>query len=174
MKNLYAVFVVVLFLFSINTASAQGRFGKDSVDCVKNLSYYLDFAKQKDWRGAYPFWINALKFCPPTASQNLYTHGVHIMKYMIEQTTDPTLRKERIDTLLMLYDVRMANYAVNQSDVLSQKAEDLLTFRPEDVEGVQKLFVQAVMAGKEKTSPYIMITAMQKTIELYQLAWLAR
>jgi len=168
MKNLRSIFVVVLLLFSVNMVFAQGRFGADSVDCVKNLSFYLDYNKQKDWKEAYPFWANAMNFCPPTASQNLYIHGVPIMKYMIEQTTEPTLRSARIDTLLMLFDIRMANYAVNKSEVLSHKGYEMLTYRPDDIENIQKTFLQAVMEGREKTAPHTMVLAMQKTIELYE------
>jgi len=167
MKNLHAVFVVVLVFFSAN-AFAQGRFGKDSADCVKNLSFYNDYAKQKDWKEAYPFWVESLKFCPPTASQNIYIHGVQIMKYMIEHTEDAALREQRIDTLLMLYDIRMANYKVKESDVLSQKAYDLLTYRPDNLEDIQKAFLQAVIAGKESASPHTMVITMQKSIDLYQ------
>ena len=168
MKNLRFVFVVVLVFFSANMAFAQGRFGKDSADCVKNLSFYRDYAKQKDWKEAYPFWVQAFKLCPPTASQQFFIDGVQIMRYMIEQTEDAAVRQERIDTLLMLYDIRMANYKVNEGDVYAFKAYDVLTYRPDSLDAVYDAFLKAVMAGREKTAPHAMITAMQKAIELFQ------
>jgi len=166
MKNLFSVFIV-LFFFSANIVSAQGRFGVDSVDCVKNLSFYKEAADQQNWKEAHPFWAQAMKFCPPTASQNLYIQGMSIMKYMIEHG-DPALRQQRIDTLLMLYDIRIANYNVNKGNVYANKASDMLTYRPENLEAVYEAFQQAVMAGRENTAPSTMIIALQKAVELYQ------
>ncbi len=168
MKNLHFIFVTALVFISANSISAQGRYGKDSANCVRNLSFYQDYAKQKDWKEAYPFWEQAIKFCPPTASQNLYINGVQIMKYMIENTKDPVLRQKRIDTLIMLYDIRMAHYKVNTGDVYAFKAYDLLNYLSENKELIHKAFQDAVMAGREKTAPHTMITAMQKAVEMYQ------
>jgi len=168
MKNLRFIFVAVLFFFSANLASAQGRFGVDSVDCVKNLSFYSDYAKHQQWKEAHPFWSQAFKFCPPTASQNFYPNGRQIMKYLIEENNEPALRQGYIDTLLMLYDIQMGNFNINKGNMLAQKAYDLLTYRPENTEAIYEAFKQAVMAGRENTAPHTMITTLQKAVELYQ------
>ncbi|MDR0295513.1 MAG: tetratricopeptide repeat protein [Prevotellaceae bacterium] len=168
MKNLFSAFIVVLFFFLANAASAQGRYGKDSVDCVKNLSFYLDYAKQQQWKDAHPFWEQAFKLCPPTASQNLYIHGRQIMKHLIEHDNNPALQQGRIDTIMMLYDIQMGSYNVNKGNMLSQKAYDMLTYRPENLDAVYEAFQQAVMAGRENTAPPTMVIALQKAVELYQ------
>jgi len=92
---------------------------------------------------------------------------VSIMKYMIEHG-EQALRQQRIDTLLMLYDIRVANYNVNKGNVYTNKASDMLAYRPEQLEAVYEAFQQAVMAGRENTAPHTMVIALQKAVELYQ------
>jgi len=168
MKNLRFALIVTLIFSSANVAFAQGRFGVDSVDCVKNLSFYRDYHQQNNFKDAHPFWALAMKFCPPTASHNFYTQGVQIMTYMIEHTTDPELRQRRIDTLLMLYDIRMANFKVDKGVVYANKAYEVLKYKPENTEAVYEAFYKAVMAGGENATPHAMITTMQKAVELFQ------
>jgi len=168
MKNLRFIFVAAVLFFSANTASAQGRFGADSVDCVKNLSFYLESFRQQQWKEAHPFWEQAFKFCPPTASVNLFPNGRQIMKYLIEENNEPALRQGRIDTILMLYDIQIEHHNVNKGNMLSQKAADLLTYRPENTEAVYEAFWEAISAGRENTAPHTMVIALQKAVELYQ------
>ena len=81
MKKLRIALLVftALALFTTVEVSAQGRFGKDSADCVNNLNFYQDFLRQGNMTEAYSHWIQALKFCPPKVSQNLYINGRKIM-----------------------------------------------------------------------------------------------
>lgn len=169
MKNLhFVVLMVAFFLAPGSDLVAQGRYGKDSADCVRNLSFYQDYAKQNNFKEAYPFWRDAMLYCPPTASQNLYINGVKIMKYMIDNTADPVLRQKRVDTLLSLYDIRLENYKVDRGSVYAFKAYDVLTYMSKNQEAIYKAFQEAVMAGRDRTAAHTMITALQKAVDVYQ------
>ncbi len=168
MKNLRFVLLMAFTFFVAGQAFAQGRFGKDSADCVRNLSFYQDYAKQNNFKEAYPFWKDAILYCPPTASQNLYINGVKIMKYMIANTKDPVLLQKRIDTLLNLYDTRVANYRVNKGDVYAFKAHDMMEYMPKDKLGVYGAFKKAVEAGGDRSDARTMIMAMQTAVDAYQ------
>ncbi len=168
MKNLRFILLMTLVFFVTGQVFAQGRFGKDSADCVRNLSFYQDYAKQNNFREAYPFWKDAMLHCPPTASQNLYINGVKIMKYMIANTQDAGLRQKRIDTLLNLYDTRIANYRVNKGDVYAFKAYDMMDYMSKDKVAVYEAFRKAVEAGGDRSDARTIIMAMQTAVDAYQ------
>ena len=60
--------IILLALVLSFPMFAQGRFGKDSAECVKYLSYYSELVKQNNLAEAAPFWRQAFSLCPPTAS----------------------------------------------------------------------------------------------------------
>ena len=67
MKKLRLTLFLALAAFIIMPAkgSAQGRFGKDSVECVNYLNFYADFLKQGNMKDAYDNWVGAMavKLC---------------------------------------------------------------------------------------------------------------
>ena len=56
--------VAALALFASSKVSAQGKFGPDSAECIKYLSYYTEYYKQKNYDAALPNWRKAYKYCP--------------------------------------------------------------------------------------------------------------
>jgi len=165
------ILTILALSFLSSFAFAQGRYGassEDSINCVRNLSLYNDYVKQKNYESAHRFWKDAITMCP-SSTVNLYIHGVTIMKEMISNTTDQTLREARIDTLLSLYDQRMNLFSnSNFSDLYDRKARDINAYRPEDTKGIREMLVKSIEAGREKTDASTFVFAMQKTIEMYK------
>ena len=164
------ILTVLSFLLMGNFAFAQkyGATPEDSISCLRNLSLYSDYVKQKNYEGAHQFWLDALTNCPASTA-NLYIHGVTIMRELINTTTDPALRQARIDTLINLYDQRMSLFSnSNFSDIYDRKARDLNAYRPDDAEGIHTALVKSIEYGREKTDASTMVFAMQKTLDLYQ------
>ena len=64
-KLILMISVAVLALAGSSTLSAQGKFGPDSAECIKYLSYYTEYYKQKNYDSAIPNWRQAYKLCPP-------------------------------------------------------------------------------------------------------------
>jgi tetratricopeptide (TPR) repeat protein len=169
MKNLRFIFVATVALLVSNVGLAQGRYGKDSADCVKNLSFYRDYSRQNNFKEALPFWREAARLCPPTASMNFFIDGVKIMKYVIDNTNDPNLRQQRVDTLLSLYDQRLEHYPkVDKGSVYTFKAFDVQTYMPNDQAAIYKAFEDAVRAGRERTAPHTIIVAMQSAVDAFK------
>ena len=75
MKKLTFILFAVMAAFLGQNASAQGKYGADSAECIKYLSYYQEYYKQKNYDSALPNWRKAYAICPATASQNLFVHG---------------------------------------------------------------------------------------------------
>ena len=53
-----AVTAVVL-MFGGNNVFAQGKYGADSAECIKYLSYYKEYFKSKNYDAALPNWRKA-------------------------------------------------------------------------------------------------------------------
>ena len=83
MKNTILLMISLLSVTTVaNPIFSEGKFGTDSIECVKNISVYREYVKQKlcgcgiPWRWAY---LNC-----PKATKNLYVDGSKIFKYLIK------------------------------------------------------------------------------------------
>ena len=61
-KLIFAIFALAITLPGVNS-SAQGKYGADSADCIKYLSYYKEYYKQRNYDEALPNWRKAYKLC---------------------------------------------------------------------------------------------------------------
>ena len=161
--------LILLTLVLAVPAFSQGRFGKDSAECTKYLSYYQELYKQKNMAEAAPFWRKAFSLCPPTASQNMIINGQSIIRYEIgKNQKNPARYKELVDTLLMLNDVRAEHfpkYAVKSKD---NKAIDLINYCGADYERQYNILTAILGEIKGEASPIVFVKQMQSSVEMYQ------
>lgn len=155
MKTLGIVSAVVIStLLGFSSQAQPGKFGKtpqDSIDCLLCINAYQTEYKNKNYKAAIVEWRNALTKCPPAASRNLYVYGRVLIKDAIEKTSDPALRKARIDTLMMLYERDMANFntpKATKADLFFRKASDLEDYSPESKKDIYDNFASAIETDK--------------------------
>ena len=113
MKKVLFTILTLAMLVPGTKLSAQGKYGADSAECIKYLSYYSEYYKQKNYDEALPNWRKAYSLCPPQASQNLFIHGATLLKRAISKTKDAQQQKAIVDSLLHLYDQRVQYYPKN-------------------------------------------------------------
>ncbi|MDR1170709.1 MAG: tetratricopeptide repeat protein [Prevotellaceae bacterium] len=166
MKTLkFTVFTLLISVSSLNL-SAQ-KFGKDSIQCILNIQGYQPEYRSKNYDAALPLWREVLKNCPQ-ASQNAYIHGITMMRYLIDKTTDPALKEARIDSLLMLYDRRLEYFNVkDKAELLYSKAIEIQNYRPDKHKDIYDAYRTAINANKD-----IDLMAVAKTMlsarEMYE------
>lgn len=89
----------------------------------------------------------------PQGAQNIYVYAINIYKNKIQRSRDVEERKELVDSLLMLYDMRIQYFGDNakygRPYILVQKAKDYLNFMPMDREGMRATFVEAIEANAD-------------------------
>ena len=119
MKKLTLIFFAAMAVFASQKLSAQGKYGADSAECIKYLSYYQEYYKQKNYDSALPNWRKAYAICPATASQNMFVHGTTLMTRLYNSTKDAAHRASIVDTILTLQDQRMATYPKKREDILN-------------------------------------------------------
>ncbi|MBO4843859.1 MAG: hypothetical protein J5490_04640 [Bacteroidales bacterium] len=124
-RILIAIAGIAMMLMGTN-AFAQGKYGADSAECIKYLSYYQDYYKQRNYDDAIPNWRTAYKLCPPTASQNLILNGTTLVRTLIQKNANnPQYVAGLVDTLLTLHDVRAQYYPSYAVTALNNKAIDM-------------------------------------------------
>ena len=142
MKRLTFILVAVVAAFLGQNASAQGKYGADSAECIKYLSYYQEYYKQKNYDSALPNWRKAYAICPATASQNLFVHGSTLINREINKNRkNAAYFNALVDTLLTLltlqdqrlqYYPRTAKGVDQKATILNNKGQYMINFRSED------------------------------------------
>lgn len=170
MKQVKIVLVLAGMMLAAGFANAQGRFGADSAQCVTYLSYYQEYMKQNNLADAAPQWRKAIQVCPPTASQNMLLDGMKILRKDINAfRNNPIRRKELVDSLMMLHQMRIDNYPKYKVTAQQNMAMDMLNYTGKGEE--QKLFSvlsETMDIAGAKTNPSIVVRYMNFANELYQ------
>lgn len=90
----------------------------------------------------------------PKGAQGIYTNGIKLYKTLISTAKTDEQRNMYIDSLMIVYDVRLQAFASHsrygKAYILDRKAREYLTYKPEDREGVRKIFTEAIAATEEK------------------------
>ncbi|HIE15998.1 MAG TPA: tetratricopeptide repeat protein, partial [Bacteroidales bacterium] len=144
----------------------ESKYGKDSVQCLMNLSLYREFVKQKSFVEALPGWRKVFNDCP-RATKNIYIDGAKIYRYLIKQEENEEVKKKLVDTLMMVYDQRI-KYFGQKGENLSRKAVDLYRFDKSNYEEVYKLVKESYNILKEKTPAAAMLVYFKSSLKKYK------
>lgn len=167
MKKTTLVLLAVAMALIGTKASAQGKYGADSAECIKYLSYYVEYYKNKNYDEALPNWRKAYSLCPPTARENMLIQGSTLMQKEIAKAKDAELRKARIDTLLTLQDQRAATYPKNKVKALNNKGLYVAQY-VKDNEYAYAQYNSIIDENKAETLPNIFLLDLNAAIELYK------
>lgn len=163
MKNwMKAALVLVLFGAAVTTraqaqitANCEQKWGPDSVKTIQNISVYREFFKQKNFDSALEAWKYVFQNAPCSREQT-HVDGVSMYKSFITATKDPKRKQELIDTVMLIYDVRAANFEKSAGSALGRKGVDMLNFRPEPNTAVLKTFEQAIDLGGNESESFVL------------------
>jgi hypothetical protein len=175
MKKLTFILFAVMAAFMGQNASAQGKYGADSAECIKYLSYYQEYYKQKNYDSALPNWRKAYSICPATASQNLFVHGSTLMNREINKNRkNAALFSAQVDTLLTLQDQRLEFYprtakGVDQkATILNNKGQYMINFRSEDSQYLYDNLTKIIGELGSETKGGLLVNNLQAAINLYR------
>lgn len=167
MKKITLALITIAMAFIGTKASAQGKYGADSAECIKYLSYYVEYYKNKNYEEALPNWRKAYSLCPPTARENMLIQGSSLMQKEIAKAKDPALRKARIDTLLTLQDQRAATYPKSKVTALNNKGLYIAQY-VKDNQFIYDEFGKIIAENGDKTKPNLFLLELNAAIELYK------
>ena len=165
----------LIFFFSladgqkgVEDGSKYGH-GKDSVECIRNLSISHDFVKQDNFMIALPYWKKAFDECP-LGSKNIYLDGVKIYKYLLDMAPAESVTDNLIDTLMLIYDRRL-QYFGEVANVRGRQGVDLLRYGRNETGNIQRAYnylKEAIEIDKVSTSEPVLASYFSSSIILYQ------
>ncbi len=170
-------FVVCMMLFAsqihaqrgIEDGSKYGH-GEDSIECLKNLSLYRTYAKQKAYEDALPYWRFVVHNCP-YSSKNIFIDGPKIYNHLIDKAENEEDKQRYVDSLMKVYDLRIKYYPKRKGYVLGRKGVDLFKHRsqnPEAMEKVYEILSESLEIMGVKSSPAVLIALMNTACFLYE------
>lgn len=129
------------------------KYGKDSLETLKQISVYREFFKQENYDAAMESWryvfINA-----PCAREQTHLDGIVLYKRLIKAETVKVKKEALIDTLLLIYDTRFEYY--KNPAILGRKGTDLLIYRAGDNTKIYETFKQAIDLGGNDAEFFIL------------------
>lgn len=163
-----AVLTVILVAMSV-PVFAQGKYGADSAECIKYLSYYKEYYKQKSYDEAVPSWREAYRLCPPQASYNLYVDGATLVRRLIAKNGRNAVYKQAlVDTLFNLYDIRIKNYPKYAVQSRNTKGMDIHNYVKDDDKKVYDELNAIIEANGGATKGDIFVYDLAAAIELFK------
>lgn len=161
--------VAATALICSTSLSAQGKFGPDSAECIKYLSYYTEYYKQKNYDSALPNWRKAYQICPPTARYSLLSNGTTLVKRLIQKNQkNPTYRAALVDSLMTLYNQRVEFWPKYATSSLNNKALDIYNYMKNEPMKMYEGLTEVVSLNGNKTTPNVFLFQMNSAIDLYK------
>ena len=162
------IFVAAAALFS-SKVSAQGKFGPDSIECIKYLSYYTEYYKQKNYDAALPNWRKAYNICPPTARYSLLSDGTTLVRRLIQANAkNAAYREQLIDSLMVIYDQRVEFWPKYAVSSLNNKALDMYNYMKGNPAELLTGLNDIVAKTKEQTRPNIFLFQLNTAVDQYK------
>ena len=125
--------VAAAALIGSSKVSAQGKFGADSIECIKYLSYYTEYYKQKNYDAALPNWRQAYKYCPPTARYSMLSDGTTLVRNLIQKNqNNPVYKAQLVDSLMTLYNQRVQYWPKYAVSSLNNMALDMYNYMKDE------------------------------------------
>lgn len=169
MKKLILTLVSAIVLIPSFQAAGQGKYGADSAECIKYLSYYKEYFKQKSYDDAIPNWRKAYKLCPPTANQTMLIDGTTLVRKLITKNfRNPIYKEALIDTLMALHDTRAQYYPKYAVATLNNKGLDMANYIKDDPKRLYAGYNEIIAANQEKTKAQLFLFELNAAIELYK------
>lgn len=167
MKKIVLAVLTLSMVFTGNMF-AQGKYGADSANCIKYLSYYKEYFKQKNYDQALPNWREAYRICPPTANQTMLVDGTVLVRRLIASNArDAEYKQALIDTLMTLHDQRIEYYPKYASTALNNKALDMSNYI-KDAKTLYEGYNKVIEANGTAVKTSVLLFDLNAAISLFQ------
>jgi len=168
MKKVRILLISAIFTFTALSGYAQNGLEGLSKECMLSLQFYTEWMKQGNYAEAAPVWREAFRICPPGKRQSLYHDGQKIFNYLIEKNKDnPQAKKALIDSLMMMFDLRIQYFPKNAPQAAEFKVYELDRFKGNDDELMLTAINKAIELGGNKSEPGLVVMAMQRVCKMF-------
>lgn len=154
--------ILILVMLISSLGFAQGKYGADSAKCVRNLSLYRDYYKQKVYDDAYKYWRIVFEICP-ASSERMYVDGANLVEYKLKKAESDDQKAAYVDTLKMVYDQRIENYG-KEGYVLGRKGTDMLRYDRANIEEVYATLKKSIDMEGDKSGAGAIVATMNAAV----------
>ena len=172
-KIVLLISVAAMALLGSSKVSAQGKYGPDSTECIKYLSYYTEYYKQKNYDAALPNWRQAYKYCPPTARYSMLSDGTTLVRNLIQKNqNNPVYKAQLVDSLMTLYNQRVEYWPKYATSSLNNMALDMYNYMKDEPAKLLEGLTNVIDQIGAKTRPNIFLFQISTAVDLYKLGML--
>ncbi len=162
--------LTISFVFGQKGVEDGSRFGhgEDSIRCIKNLSLYREYARQKNYDLALDGWTIVYTECPK-ASKYIYIDGIKMIEDVIKKEKDAVKKEILVDSMMNIYDKRI-KYFGEKGKVLGYKGVRFLKYKENTAENFKigyDLLKQSIELEKTKSGPSELVTFMSTSKALF-------
>ena len=171
MKKIILLFdIEAMTMMSGSKVSAQGKYGPDSTECIKYLSYYSEYYKQKNYESALPNWRKAYHYCPPSSRYSMLSDGSTLIRNLIQKNkNNPVYKAQLVDSLMTLYDQRVQYFPKYAISSLNNKALDMSNYMKDEPMKLLEGLTEIVNQTKEQTRTNVFVFQLNTAIDLYKI-----
>lgn len=175
-RNLKKVVLAVVMFLAGNAAFAQfgpqwGATEEEQKDNVLKFNFLKSAYNNQEYNEAVQlFW--ELTQTAPKGHSSIYTNGINTYKKLAEAAETPEIKDQYVDSIMMVYDLRAQHMGDDERFgrpyITRYKAEDYMAYRPNDKEGIEKVFNEAFLANGDQTPAYFVNIYFNHLTELYK------
>ena len=164
--------ILLLFLFAavssygvrLSAQSPNDKYGPNSAECLKYISYYEEYYKQKNYDEVLPNWRLAYELCPVTSRYKILQDGTNLMRYLIKKNElNPAYKEKLVDSLMVIYQKRIEFWPKYKKSSLNYYATDMYNYmqdKPEQLyKGLSEVVTELKVGTDMKTFPLYMKVA---------------
>ena len=171
MKKVLLLISIVAMSISANL-SAQNpndKYGPNSAECLKYISYYEEYYKQKNYDSAIPNWRKAYELCPVTSRYKILQDGTTLMRYLIKKNElNPSYKASLVDSLMVIYQKRIEFWPKYNKNTLNYYATDMYNYMQDKPEELYKGLTEVFSKLKSETDLKTFPIYMKVACDLYQ------
>lgn len=161
---------------------SSGKYGRDSVTCITNLSLYREFYRQ--WKrsrykddaidDALKSWEWVFNNCPK-ATENIYINGAKMIAYKAKHEREMIPKQKLLSDLMDVYDQRIKFFPVKKrsgesqvGEIMGRKGVALYQIDPSKYGEVYLILKKSIETEQKNTRPSVLIYYFRSTIKKAQ------
>jgi len=87
---------ILLFVTLLTFTVLSAQNDENNIDCTRELSFFDQTARIKDYEAALSHYENLVNHCPPDLNAAVYQHGIRMFRHFIDESKTPEEKKKNV------------------------------------------------------------------------------
>ncbi|MCM1301759.1 MAG: enzyme of heme biosynthesis [Alistipes senegalensis] len=157
--------------FSDPKYAKWGETPEERKENMMNSSFLKEEVANRNYDRAAAYFQSLVAKCP-TATENIYVHGLTLYKNKINRAKTADEKRMFIDSLMTVYDLRLQHFGNHptrgKAYVLDRKAREMVIYLPQERQAVRETFRAAIEAGGNATKPDLVVAYFANLCDDYK------